>query len=529
VNDSAAGITTSDRLQQEQRVAILKIYNYYRILLSFLLLFIFLQPADKAWVGQIDPQLFRATILIYLVVNSAIGIVFLFIRTELLCRTPLIFTLITLDVIALMLLITASGGIGSGLGNFLIFPVAFAGGLIGGRISTVVPAIAFILCIYGESFLFLRNVSDSQSFFQAGVLGTVLFVANILFQYVSKQLRERETAVISLEKLNQTIIDRMRMGVIVVSVDGDIHLINKAARQLLGSPHGSIEEPVTLPVSLTRELAAWQGQAGPRNTTFKAQGAGAEILAQYSRVVPGSDSDSILFLESSTDIQQQAQQMKLAALGRLSASIAHEIRNPLGAISHAAQLLAESQGLDKGDRRLTEIVQDHCVRMNGVIENVLQMSRRKLANPEELDIRKWFDAFLAEFPPGVAGGIRIELKIADDVRTVTMDPVHLTQVLANLCQNGARYSQKIVGEPQVTIEVYRDNATGEIHIDVVDYGRGVEPELVQNLFEPFYTTESTGTGLGLYLSRELCEANHCRLNYHRHELGGSCFRISFVQ
>lgn len=514
--------------QRLQRVAVVRIYNYYRILLSFLLLFLFLQDPDQRWVGTIDPQMFQVTILIYLGANIIIGLASLFVSAELSSRTGPVFTILALDVIALTFLMSASGGVGSGLGNFLIFTVAFAGGLISGRISTALPAMAFILCIYGESYLFFLNASDSQRFFQVGLLGIVLFTANILFQYLSRQLRERESEVFSLEKLNQTVINRMRIGVVVVSREGQIRLINRAAESLLAPQNQSESKITELPLHINTQLELWNKNPGKQLIAFKSYSSGPEILTQFSQVTNSTESDYLVFLEDSTDIQQQAQQLKLAALGRLSAIIAHEVRNPLGAISHAAQLLGESTKLDKGDMRLIEIIQNQSLRMNGVIENVLQMSRRKAAEPQTIALNSWLKHFVEEFTSASTEAVKIEVEVVSDEDSIEIDPAHLSQALSNLCENGLRYSLKNIGEAKIKLLVATDLNTKNTYLEVIDFGQGVDEEQVQNLFEPFYTTEATGTGLGLYLCKELCEANHARLRYHRTEAGGGCFRISFV-
>ncbi|MFT4676997.1 MAG: two-component system sensor histidine kinase PilS (NtrC family), partial [Candidatus Azotimanducaceae bacterium] len=260
--------------------------------------------------------------------------------------------------------------------------------------------------------------------------------------------------------------------------------------------------------------------------TFHVDDDTPDLLATYSKVSSSDPQlDALVFIEDSTLVQQQAQQLKLVALGRLSASIAHEIRNPLGAISHAAQLLGESEKLDRGDLRLSEIIQTHSVRLNNVVENVLQMSRRKTAEPKNLQLNDWLDEFISDFKAGFSEKSDITVKLQDKMSTqLRFDPLHLSQILGNLCQNGLRYSKKKTSEAKLTIRVGVESDVQ--FIDVIDFGEGVAEDLIPNLFEPFYTTEVTGTGLGLYLSRELCEANSARLSYSNRN--GSRFRISFV-
>ncbi|MEX1237929.1 MAG: histidine kinase dimerization/phospho-acceptor domain-containing protein, partial [Pseudomonadales bacterium] len=470
-----------------QRSTILRVYNYYRILISFLFLFLFLDENFQEFVGSAQPAIFQATVVIYLIGNILIGLTTMFVRAELLSKTTPSFIILIADIICLNLLMFASGGVSSGLGNFLIFTVAFGGGLILGRVSTVLPAIAFILMGYAEIYLFFLNPNDLQGLFQAGVLGIVYFVANILFQNLSRQLRRREVEVLTLEKINQVIVDQMRTGVVVVSAQGDIKLINAAGKEYLRIPNQPQIPQVKLPDRLIDTLNEWKADHQPNSLTFHTHDTSPELIAQFSPLSsPESSSDTLIFIEDSTEVQRQAQQLKLASVGRLSATIAHEIRNPLGAISHAAQLLGESQNLSKGDQRLSEIIQTHCIRLDGVIENVLQMSRRKTAEPKTLTLSQWIQGFIDEFTAGMSGPVEFDVSIKPPDVKVDVDPLHLSQVLGNLCQNGLRYSTKHTGEARLKIAGGLDADSGNPYLEVIDYGIGVDPELVPNLFEPFY-------------------------------------------
>ena len=237
--------------------------------------------------------------------------------------------------------------------------------------------------------------------------------------------------------------------------------------------------------------------------------------------------DVTIFIEDTGEIQQQAQQLKLASLGRLSAGIAHEIRNPLGAISHASQLLSESPNLDQGDQRLTDIIYDHCLRMNDVIENVLEMSRRAPATPVKLKLREQ----LCEFNDAYTNAnqnAEIEIDVEPPDTEIRMDPSQFHQVLTNLVQNGLRYSEEHSQCAYVRLQGGVDTISERPYLNIIDRGPGVDEAKVANLFEPFFTTEASGTGLGLYISRELCESNQARLSYSRHDDGGGCFRIIFA-
>jgi len=518
--------------QNAQRAAIFRVYNYYRVLIGFLFLFLFLDSNLNGFVGNVNPNLFRNTIITYLAVNIVIGIATLFISINLLSRTAPAFIVLIGDIIALTLLMSASGGVASGLGNFLFFTLAFAGGLVHGRVSTVLPAIAFILTIYNELYLFFLDENDIQSFFQAGLLGIVYFVTNILFQTLSNQLRSRQSEVYTLEQMNQIIIEGMSTGVVVLNNENHARLMNNAAERFLALPDLEISAlRSNLPEELLDVVAAWQAEKShgdsQKEAVFTLQESSMELRATISELPSSSsDKETLVFLQDNTEVQRQAQQLKLASLGRLSASIAHEIRNPLGAISHAAQLLQESPNLDKGDQRLCDIVQDHSIRMNDVIENVLQMSRRQSPERVEINVKEWLGNFISNFRAGGHEAADITVEVENPDITIFIDPSHLNQVMTNLCQNGLRYSEKETGKARLVITCQSDELLNLVHLDVVDYGTGVAVENLENLFEPFYTTETTGTGLGLYLSRELCAANDARLSYRQAETGGAMFRIS---
>ncbi|MEZ7972317.1 MAG: HAMP domain-containing sensor histidine kinase [Pseudomonadales bacterium] len=515
---------------KNQRATILRIYNYYRVLIAFLFLFLFLDPNLDDFVGTVDSELFKITIISYIIINVVICITALFVNVNLLSKqTPAILVIVG-DIIALTLLMFASGGVSSGLGSFLFFTLAFAGGMVHGRVSTVLPAIAFILTIYGEFYLFFLNENDIKSFFQAGLLGIVYFVTNILFQTLSQQLQKRQTEVSTLEQINRLVIGRLPTGVVVLNNNSTPKLMNQSAERFLSNPGEAGPDFDVVPESLLHAVARWQDDPSHGQATFTVTATGQELIATFSELhTPTPDADTLIFLEDSTEVQQQAQQLKLASLGRLSASIAHEIRNPLGAISHAAQLLGESESLDKSDTRLCEIIQNHSVRMNDVIENVLQLSRRKSAEPKIIMLDQWLSNFSVELETNWQERSEITVLLKPKGTAITADPLHLSQIMGNLCQNGLRYSKKKTGEPRLLILGGRDTQTGLPFLEVIDYGYGVDEELVSNLFEPFYTTETTGTGLGLHVSKELCAANHARLNYKRADTGGSSFKITFME
>ena len=235
----------------------------------------------------------------------------------------------------------------------------------------------------------------------------------------------------------------------------------------------------------------------------------------------------LVFLEDAGLMNARVQQSKLASLGRLSASIAHEIRNPVGAMSHAGQLLAESESLSEDDLRLTEIIRTNSERVSHIIDNVLQLSRRESTRPEFFELGPWLGDFAQEFSRTLELQ-EGELAVAGSEPGVNirMDPSHLRQVMWNLCDNAVKYASETGG---ILVELYvgRTGRTGQPYLEVQDRGHGVDQATADKIFEPFFTARSGGTGLGLYISRELCELNRATLTYRDRETGGSIFRIVF--
>jgi two-component system sensor histidine kinase PilS (NtrC family) len=228
-------------------------------------------------------------------------------------------------------------------------------------------------------------------------------------------------------------------------------------------------------------------------------------------------------------VSRRAEELTLASLGRLAASIAHEVRNPLAAIHHAAQLLEESPDLPPTDKRLVEIVINHCVRMNGIVENVLQLSRRERALPEHLRLGPWLEEFVQEFkqthPPGAD---QVKVIIDQPQAQALVDPSHLNQVMWNLLRNALRYGRDLDRPAEIKLRVSVNETGDRAIVEVIDRGPGIPPKVQQRLFEPFFTTHADGNGLGLYLVRQLVRANQGEVEYATVPGGGSCFRILLV-
>jgi two-component system sensor histidine kinase PilS (NtrC family) len=278
------------------------------------------------------------------------------------------------------------------------------------------------------------------------------------------------------------------------------------------------------------QLTLWKNNEFNDSRVFRVAATYMELIPNFTRLGNDRHSGTLIFLEDTIRTAKQAQQMKLASLGRLTASIAHEIRNPLGAISHAEQLLAESENLGAADKRLTEIIHKHAARVNAIIENVLQLSRRGSASPELINLKQWLEHFAEEFVLSMRiSPDELRIDVQPETLMVNFDNTQFHQIVWNLCHNGIRHSQNCEANPKVNLVGRLNNTTQRPFLDVIDQGPGIDPDHIQHIFEPFFTTESKGSGLGLYISKELCEANNAQIRYLPNADGGSCFRIKFAK
>ncbi len=509
---------------------ILRLYHLYRVTIGLVLILLISSDLDSQLLDMAHPALFRNGSWFYLVLNILVAVVVQRPR-----RLSQVFSLALVDVILLAGLFYAAGGTPSGIGNLLIVAVAIANILLRGRIGLLIAAIAAISIIYLTFYLSLSRPAAAAQYVQAGALGALCFAAALFVQGVTRRLHVSETLaeqraadVANLEALNSLILQRMRTGILVLDGQHRVLLANQGALNLLGCDElaGKILDPHC--AELVKRLQQWLHNPTLRPANLQAFADGPVLQPSFIPLQRGEQRHILIFLDDISQIAQQAQQLKLASLGRLTAGIAHEIRNPLGAISHAAQLLQESEDLQGPDLRLAQIIQDHSRRMNLVIENVLQLSRRRQAEPQLLDLRYWLHRFASEFRSAAPTGQRLHLETLGGTIQTRMDPHQLTQVLTNLVQNGMRYSAQKNQQGQVWLRLFRDLDSDLPVLEVLDDGPGVPHEQLHHLFEPFYTTENKGTGLGLYISRELCESNQARLDYKPRESGGSCFRITFA-
>ncbi len=540
-----------------QNLALLKVYTVIRVFLCAALLTTFVLGAENPLVGALKPEQFLIVTCIYLLLN-VVGLI-VYLPKHILINDQRLFANFLIDIFAIILVADASNGIVSGLAILLVIIIAAASIMLARQLALLTAAIATIAILADTARLIIDGYLPLSSLLPTGLLGVTLFITAIFIEYLAARIRiaqqlaeQRGFDVSQLQSLNQSIVQRMRTGIIVVNDVGEIQLANAAAGELLGNTdllklaentRPATAEPITLQPELLAQFQLWRRSPNYHTPPFQVNEAGPELHVSFSApsndpstgtdtdIQSGENRETLIFIENNRRLAQQAQQMKLASLGRLTASIAHEIRNPLGAISHASQLLAESNEIPDADKRLCEIIQNHSNRMNKVIENVLQLSRRHAPDPERINLAEWLQQFINDFcdvddEQTNHENHHIDLTGSCD-SPVTIDCSQFSQVLSNLIQNGLRYSKQQTGVAAIELRLHSHPNTKLPQLDIIDNGAGIDEKAQEKLFEPFYTTEAKGSGLGLYISRELCEANEARLEYLINQQGKSCFRISF--
>lgn len=509
----------------------LSLLNLYRSLLAGLFSFVALLEIDLPPLGEQNHALFLAVSVGYLVFALLSTLTIRWHKPSFTLQLPV---QMLVDIVCIILLIYVSGGVRSGLGTLLIVALAGGGMLMSIQMAILYAALTTLGVLGEEFYILVGNGPVRPSFTHAGILGVTFFATAILAYLLAKRAREGEALatqrgidLANMQQLTDYVIQRMQTGVIVIDPNLRVRLINESAWHLLGATAQPDTQRLSdLSPPLAAYLVLWQENPDREIQAFQPAPNSPEILPRFAKL---GAAGTVIFLEDTAATAQQAQQMKLASLGRLTASIAHEIRNPLGAISHAGQLLAESPQLAESDTRLTDIIRQHSQRMNDIVENILQLSRRQRSHPEEFQLEHWLQDFVTVFCNTQDVDPRyITVAITPPETVVRFDPSQLNQVLWNLCHNGLRYSLEHSGAPRLRLHGGTRDDSANPFLEVIDAGPGVSPEAQDHLFEPFFTTEPKGTGLGLYISRELCESNQARLHYQPAAGGGSCFRITFA-
>jgi two-component system sensor histidine kinase PilS (NtrC family) len=522
---------TGERLALNGRV--LGLLNIYRILVPLVLVSLYSLGGGRG-IAVDSPRLFFSAAGFYL----GFGLVSAFlVRQRLGGAYRQTILQATLDLLVLMLLLHACGGMAGGMGLLLLVPVGSLAFLLPPRSALFLAAITIIALLTHTIWLQMTGRVDINVYATTGLLGIVLFTIAAAASSVATRIqqsdelvRQRDVDLANLAELSQYIVQHLRESLLVVDAADTIRLINESAAAILGDEHaipGALVGEVA--PRLLYSLATWRSnnRADEEPSSFVAAD-GARMIQPHFAPLGGIDpGPTLIFLEDTSLMAERVQQSKLAALGRLSASIAHEIRNPVGAMSHAGQLLAESPVMGVDERHLTDIIRSNSERVSTIINNVLQLSRREATKPSRLTLGDWLEDFLEEF----CETMRVtttQIAVLEEAPNleVLIDPTHLHQAVWNLCDNALKYGEARDGI-SIEIKIGRLNPSSRPFLEVVNTGSIIETSAIDRIFEPFYTGQKGGTGLGLFIARELCQLNRAVLLYAPRGLDGNTFRVVF--
>jgi two-component system sensor histidine kinase PilS (NtrC family) len=502
----------------------------YRFLVAFGLVTVLITGAGARVFAPALPDVFRVACLIYLAQCVLTGAAAAARHPALKLHVVLV---VAIDVVFFTVLSLASSGVAGGFGMLLITPLAAAGTLLSARLAAFLGACA-VIGILGQEAWRLHWAGAHAEFVQAGILGSLYFIAIAIAHGLARRAAAGEALaadaagqVRDLAEINRRIIGRMQIGAVVVDAQHRISLINDAALDLLdlratGSQGRGL---AAVAPALAEALTRWQSAASAHRAIVRA--GGRTLLPAFSALDNAADAPVLIFLEDALRRNEAARQVKLMSLGRLTASIAHEIRNPLGAISHAGQLLAESSRLGADETRLLDIIHRHSRRIDAIIDDVLGLSRRADASFESIALSAWLHHSIADYRQSNTYPPRFIVDGADENLRIDFDRSHLRQVLFNLWDNASRYARR-ADRPLELRLASRRNRAGHPLLEIADNGPGIAAGIAEQILEPFFTTARDGTGLGLYIARELCEVNGAELTPVA-RASGACFRITFAQ
>ncbi len=518
---------------------LLHLFNIYRLSIVIVFFSSWLIGLAPNYLGIHDQYLFLSICLLYLLFGL---ISIATIQYQLLLFRVQVLEQVVVDILAITLLMHASGGASSGIGMLLVITIAGGSLLTEGRTAFFFAAIASLCILIQVTLSDIYEWFPNTNYTQAGILGMSFFATAYLAFTLAHRIRvtealarQRGVHLRYFSELNEQIVQHIQSGILVIDAVGRIRLFNDAAKRLLSLNNNALypnllEQKLNIVAPALAELVS-QWRRGEKRSTllFRPANGEVDVIPTFKRLNRNGVINILILLEDAMLIAQQAQLVKLAALGRLTVSIAHEIRNPLNSINYSGQLLAELDYLTADDKHLTEIIVRNCQRVNDIIESVLQLGRSQRHLSGELTqfkLHDWLQDFVTDLMLQYSlQPQQIEIYTQYPQITVRFDPVQLYQVLGNLSENGLRYSQV---DPLLKFVISVQPESNSVYLDIYDHGLGMQPEIAEHIFEPFFTTESMGTGLGLYIAKEICEANDATLQLVQNLDTGCCFRIHFL-
>ena len=488
-------------------------FAVYRLIVVLILAVIFWGFKSIPVIGGASPVIAAAGLGAYLVMAITLILATQF---RLPSATIQLSAQVLVDVSMLTLIMHASGGARSGIGMLLLVSLAAAALVSHGRLAFFHAAVASLAVLFEQLWQFLYGDAGAAEFVPSGMLAAGYFVIAGLGYTLASYARgaaqvaeKRGVDLANLAQINELVIRDMQDGFVVVDERGVIRQHNPQSAEIVNGLRGSSGRALEdVAPQLSRLLDEWRTDRERVFTIVRDASSQRDYQLRFVAIGDAEMAPTVVFLEDASRIRAQAQQMKLVALGRLTASIAHEIRNPLSSINHAAELLEEDSNRTLEEARLLTIIQENAHRLDRLVEEVLYLNRRDRAHLEPVVMSAFLPRFVRDFCanekwPEDAFSVNIEWGVLP-----LFDRAHLDQVLWNLMRNAIRYASMQPGS--VRLNVY---SKGErVVFEIADDGPGVATEVLQHLFEPFFTTDSKGTGLGLYIARELADVNGATLD-----------------
>lgn len=529
-NNALLSLELSESSHSEQRWRLLQYFCIYRLLIGCALILV-AWNFNQTGFGVYRYMPFIHTVAGYVLFSClCIGLT----RFRFSTLDWQLFFQICGDILFFAFMLYTSGGIQSGLGGLALISLAVAGLIGRGRMALFFSSIATISLLLQEVYASITITSYSAQYTQAGLLSMAYFAVAWLAQQLAKTTlqseklaKERGVDLANMSQVNQLIIQELTEGILVVDEDENIRQSNALAETMLNidlsSHRANFLKISELPPELVHLISNWQKKWNVGHTeVLRISCTNTLTHVRWVPIQSTTHNGAVIFLEDMSRLEAQLQQLKLAALGRLTANIAHEIRNPLSAINHATELLQENDNVTSSDTRLMHIISDNTRRLNKIVQDILQLNRKPTSNPIVINGYLFIENFLDEF----CLGKRINRNIFsfNGIRNhqITFDSDHLNQILWNLCSNALRYCTQ--QENSIRINLSIDAQKNNTILDIIDDGAGLDVQKRKQIFEPFYTTSSKGTGLGLFIVRELCEANHSVIEFIENS-GGAHFRI----
>ncbi len=524
----------------------LRLFNYFRVSLALLFIIIYFNGWFHLLIASeySYDKVFISTSIFYLITSLFFFASIAHQRPQLETQV-IIYTLV--DITCIIILMHATGGIRTGLGMLLIISISMSSLFLNKRLAIAFAAAATLAVIAEQIYSQITYPDRTPAFTQAGLLGALVFISALLTIYTARRIKESEqlahetsTELETIVQMNEHIIKSMRTGIMVIRNNGLILMTNNAALELLGhitiDSHTNLKE---ISATLYNRFLDWKNNAIQNHQPVQQTQGLPDLQPGFSHIqqnvhknTSGKNTQpgrTLIFLEDATQLAQRFQQVKLASLGHLTASIAHEIRNPLAAINHAGQLLNETSE-NEADSKLTTIINTQSKRLNAIVENVLQLSRQQRGTPETINLYQWLLQFREEFiTTHKLKTDQLQIKIIPENIEILFDSSQLHQVVWNLCSNAINHSNRETSNIMIIIQGEVDQDSRQPYLDIIDNGSGINKKIQSHIFDPFFTTSNEGSGLGLYISKEVIESNRARIRHISPANGGTCFRIYFQQ